>query len=862
MATGGSVIGKGTATSDSIPAMLSNGEYVVRASSVSKLGTGFLDYINQNGNIPKFAAGGAVSFRDRMIAAKREDYAIVVQTLANKKAEEERKKLAEQIAAAEAARNRKAAEEAARKAAAERSRLALVAEKKNLDPAKIKRDTLYQQGGFQGFEAGFQGMMADFGKSDIGKFVGGIYSADNIGGQVVRGALGLLSIPSEITGSLAKSIVETIAAAQRGDGLGALTTAVTSPFRAVYEGLTNPFAGVIDPTKAKATMFEQAAQSAIDNNFFGAATNPEMAALARIIGGGLNIFGDPTTYLGGIGAVRGAAKAGLRAGTNATTVKTSTTTVGDQIVDVFEVRPGDRPVVFEGPGQDLSSLTDMGIQVVKPTPQGLLTTAISNNPLSLNNLKLKTMIDNFDNGVLGKNELDFLDSMAASVNVGGDGLATLLSGLSGNAVAAAQVGLTTKSFVDYIDSVRNAGPDSYPTASSDLVADPRKVGMVHSTSYPIVRDKNGNIVLQPSGAYNPDLGAARSSIHFAAGTTVEDHLFSQWAATNRKIVTPLSTLIKSGGLDNLNPIDSWVLRNPGEALKLDVASVITPFTDQIAYKNELLDRGIIKNDKNIPLIAIDNAANEVLHMIKPKGTYSAADIAQLKEFKFGKENANNPFLEITPGTETDLIQEMALKFANNIIETENQGIRISGHTTNNPSFNDSLINLAKQLKVGHGSHDYSPTFGLEGNRFGEAGQNLGTYKGGYAPIEAIRYAMLRGHLRNPTRPNLTSIMSDDNRLAKGGLVKPKYFNAGGLALGTDIIPSMLTPGEFVMSKYAVQNYGVDKMKALNSGTYNGDSVYNYNLSVNVKSDANPDDIARTVMTQIRQVESQRIRSAR
>jgi hypothetical protein len=105
-----------------------------------------------------------------------------------------------------------------------------------------------------------------------------------------------------------------------------------------------------------------------------------------------------------------------------------------------------------------------------------------------------------------------------------------------------------------------------------------------------------------------------------------------------------------------------------------------------------------------------------------------------------------------------------------------------------------------------------------------------------------------------------------NRLAGGGLVKPQYFNAGGMvkayAKGGDVVPSMLTPGEFVMSKYAVQNYGVDKMKSLNNGTYNGDSVYNYNLSVNVKSDANPDDIARVVMTQIRQVESQRIRSAR
>jgi hypothetical protein len=96
----------------------------------------------------------------------------------------------------------------------------------------------------------------------------------------------------------------------------------------------------------------------------------------------------------------------------------------------------------------------------------------------------------------------------------------------------------------------------------------------------------------------------------------------------------------------------------------------------------------------------------------------------------------------------------------------------------------------------------------------------------------------------------------------GGGMIPKYFAAGGYSRGTDTVPAMLTPGEFVMSKYAVSNYGIDKMKAINSGTYEGEKVYNYNLSVNVKSDANPDDIARTVITQIRQIDSQKVRGQR
>jgi hypothetical protein len=98
--------------------------------------------------------------------------------------------------------------------------------------------------------------------------------------------------------------------------------------------------------------------------------------------------------------------------------------------------------------------------------------------------------------------------------------------------------------------------------------------------------------------------------------------------------------------------------------------------------------------------------------------------------------------------------------------------------------------------------------------------------------------------------------------ASGGMVKPKYFAVGGRARGTDIIPAMLTPGEFVMSKYAVDSYGVEKMKAINNGSYEGEKVYNYNLNVNVRSDANPQDIARVVMTQIRQIDSQRIRTQR
>lgn len=58
-ASGGSVAGPGIGTSDSIPAMLSNGEYVLNAQAVDRLGVPFLNGLN-TGRLRGFASGGLV----------------------------------------------------------------------------------------------------------------------------------------------------------------------------------------------------------------------------------------------------------------------------------------------------------------------------------------------------------------------------------------------------------------------------------------------------------------------------------------------------------------------------------------------------------------------------------------------------------------------------------------------------------------------------------------------------------------------------------------------------------------------------------------------------------------------------------
>lgn len=63
LATGGYVSGPGTATSDSIPAMLSDGEYVMKADAVNRIGLANLDAANSGQHVngwQRFAQGGYV----------------------------------------------------------------------------------------------------------------------------------------------------------------------------------------------------------------------------------------------------------------------------------------------------------------------------------------------------------------------------------------------------------------------------------------------------------------------------------------------------------------------------------------------------------------------------------------------------------------------------------------------------------------------------------------------------------------------------------------------------------------------------------------------------------------------------------
>ena len=120
---------------------------------------------------------------------------------------------------------------------------------------------------------------------------------------------------------------------------------------------------------------------------------------------------------------------------------------------------------------------------------------------------------------------------------------------------------------------------------------------------------------------------------------------------------------------------------------------------------------------------------------------------------------------------------------------------------------------------------------------------------------------------------------------KGGMGIVKAMAFGGRATGSDTVPAMLTPGEFVMNKSASRAYG-PLLERLNESKYpgmlsgsgqtqvpvnniststndNSTAVYNYNLGFSINgANGSAKDIANAVMREIKNVDSQRIRGQR
>ena len=81
------------------------------------------------------------------------------------------------------------------------------------------------------------------------------------------------------------------------------------------------------------------------------------------------------------------------------------------------------------------------------------------------------------------------------------------------------------------------------------------------------------------------------------------------------------------------------------------------------------------------------------------------------------------------------------------------------------------------------------------------------------------YALLQKQKPDPLDPLKRSKEENMNEYGGGFNQSEPFgglFSGGGMHLGTDTVPAMLTPGEFVMSRGAVNKFGVDFMESVNA----------------------------------------------
>lgn len=127
--------------------------------------------------------------------------------------------------------------------------------------------------------------------------------------------------------------------------------------------------------------------------------------------------------------------------------------------------------------------------------------------------------------------------------------------------------------------------------------------------------------------------------------------------------------------------------------------------------------------------------------------------------------------------------------------------------------NDVTRGFKNALKLGDGLASAVNSLNGYSSLFNSVGANLGNslLNGFNTGISGMTSAI------TGVASTISSVKSALH-FAKGGIV-PQYLASGGISFkrkGTDTVPTMLTPGEFVVRKKAVDNVGVDFLKKVNS----------------------------------------------
>jgi len=739
---GGGVEGPGTGTSDSIPAYLSNGEYVIKEKAVRKYGVDTFDALNaekfaDGGVVPRYGVGGFIRSGFKKIPQIMGSAAIW-QTM-----EEVEKFLSLKYGA-----DKK--DSGLEKWSKAFGRLAF-----NTAQGGLSGLTFGGAGGLAGVAAGLVEGLVGLAKDGSQYGVKG-GSQSSIKGFDAKNALDNMSLLRSAT-NVAVNAGLSVPFGFAGNKLGPLFSKLTQKNTAIAKTKEAVKNRVSPKPNQALSQTEEQFQKMIDSIYTKESLNTENHALSMY-----NIDG--------------------------------------------------KDFAFQGFKEDLSELAGTGINVVPTNPIGILEAALKISP---KNKKIKKLLENFQNGNIKEDELTLLDQIIASVNISNDGspagyvdpdgFAMIVSSLAGNKNAEKIINAKTKAFLEAVgknkaENSKNYSSDGKPSNYGIEAADPSTVPVIHSTKYPTVRDKDGNIILHPYGTHTigKDDAVARASLHFTLEDAVKGHLMGSWDKTQKKIVTPLSSMIDANGLPyNMHSTDTWWMRNPGQPLVLKGSSVVNPYTDTLEYTKELIKRGLLKEGETPPLFSVDPKTKDVLHMYKD--SYTDLDRKEIAERinEIGFEYIRKDDLDLLVGREDELIEILALQEAKSQVGIKPQPYKLESDGLSSGRRNDELLLLGQELSVRQGWHSQSAPESLEGylnksDKVGNTGSPQWSYVGNNDSIESLRMAAMHGGFKTGVG-KLSRFIEEakwrEDGFAAGGYVKGKKINIPGYAGGAYVNPT-------------------------------------------------------------------------
>lgn len=223
------------------------------------------------------------------------------------------------------------------------------------------------------------------------------------------------------------------------------------------------------------------------------------------------------------------------------------------------------------------------------------------------------MLSEISGGVYSDRALLLLDAIAATTcmdeagNMGkidpyGDAMVILA--LSGDAAAQAQISSRVAKLHE-IDSVTASEETAkiidhntkWPQKDGEQenILSLAQLSMAHTSKFPPLRDESGQIIIKTRFDAQ---GFSRASLHFTVNHLVKAHLYGSWDESPFVVVAPLKEMLEQNGKPRaLGGIDSWWLRNPGQAVECPGAIVVAPNTregspllessgDEIRYKTK------------------------------------------------------------------------------------------------------------------------------------------------------------------------------------------------------------------------------------------------------------------------------------